>query len=217
MTEFSSSVSRNEAAKILNISTRTLDRYIRQRKISTVRRGRNLKFDLEELRRFQQKKEAVLQPKFQKFGGFDVEEGELIEKINHIDSETADDGEATQESVQTARIQSTETVEQAIYHKLYEEASVELKKKEELLQGANYRVGQLEAKLQNMVPLLEYRKQKEQTEKLAEEVTKKESVCRTLSENIRVEKFNKKIYTILFFMSLGLFPILLTIHLLTVL
>ncbi len=217
MTQLSSSVSRNEAAKILNVSTRTLDRYIRQRKISTVRRGRNLKFDLEELRRFQQKKEAILQPKFQKFGSFDMEEGELIEKINHIDSETTDDSEAAQESVQTARIQSTETVEHAIYRKLYEEASTELKKREELLQGANYRVGQLEAKLQNMVPLLEYRKQKEQTEKLAEEVTKKEKVCKALSENIRVETFNKKIYTILFFMSLGLFPILLTIHLLTVL
>lgn len=196
MTQSSPSVSRKEAAKILNVSTRTLDRYIRQQKITTVRRGRNITFNLDELRVFQQKRDRHLQPRL------DVNENAFIQDLKNIDNK-----ESYQESPST---------EEKVYKHLYEETSREIKKKDELLQGANYRVGQLEAKLQNMVPLLEFKKQKEETDQLRKDVKTKETVCQTLAGNIQVEKFNKKIFTILFFLSLGLFPVLLVIHLLSI-
>lgn len=200
MTQSSPSVSRKEAAKILNVSTRTLDRYIRQQKISTLQRGRNITFALDELRAFQQKRDQHIQPEL------DINENTFIQDLKNIDTQ----------SQPTPTNSPNPPTEEKIYKNLYEETSREIKKKDELLQGANYRVGQLEAKLQNMVPLLEFKKQKEETDQLRKDVEVKETVCQALNTNIQIEKFNKKIFTILFFLSLSLFPILLVIHLLSI-
>jgi excisionase family DNA binding protein len=198
MTQETPTISRKEAATLLNISTRTLDRYVRQSKITPIRRGRSVTFNLDELRKFQQKRTSSLQPPLS------IDADELLEEMR------SREGVSTHEGTQhPAR------PEEKVYKHLYEEANRELKQKEELLRGANYRVGQLETKLQNMVPLLEFKKQKEEVDKLKGESEEREKVCTILKENIRIEKFNKKIFTILFFLSLSLFPILLIIHLLT--
>lgn len=179
-------ISRNEAAKILNVSTRTLDRYIRQKRITAVRRGRNLEFMMDEIQEL-----AKHAP-------------ELIEK-----SRARKIHEALNSEEPTGK-------GEGIYRKLYEETSVELKKKQELLQGANYRVGQLEAKLQNMIPMLEYKKEREEKEKLKKTVEEKDSMCKVLGKHVEIERYNKRVYIILFALTLGLLPLALLIqHFLT--
>ena len=54
-----------------------------------------------------------------------------------------------------------ENVEERVFRELYEETNKDLKQKQEKLEAASFRVGQLEAQLKNSVPLLEH-KQKEE-------------------------------------------------------
>jgi excisionase family DNA binding protein len=200
-------ISRDEAAKLLKISTRTLDRYVRQRKISSVRRGRHILYELDELRRFRQKMDSKIQP------SFDMSEATFVEELR-----SSTDKQEIVDAKITSNNDRSQHSSDAVYKALYQEANQELKKKEELLLGANYRVGQLEAKLQNMVPMLEFKRQKEESEtlRLSLNTTKKDldetsKVCHILQQNVNIERFNKKIFSALFFLTLSLFPIFMLI------
>jgi excisionase family DNA binding protein len=128
---------REEAAELLGVSTRTLDRYVKSGKLRTkLSASRNIlihKKDLEKLgKNLSPKKPTPARPVVkQKF-----EETEAVEV-------------------------ATENVEEKVFRELYEETNKDLKMKQEKLEAASFRVGQLEAQLKNSVPLLEH-KQKEQ-------------------------------------------------------
>lgn len=103
--------------------------------------------------------------------------------------------------------------EAKIYKNLYEKTLAELKIKQERLEGATYRVGQLEAQLQNTVPLLTYRQKEEEVLKLTE--TQKAEQHKTQGEIERLgrEKATiqiiKNLYFVLLFSFLILTPLFL--------
>lgn len=127
------SITRDEAAEKLGISIRTLDRYLKRGK---------LKFKLSPSRQV-----LIHAGELEKLGG----------KIHaQPKTKTAPRKASEPETVEVA----TEAVEEKIFRELYEEASKDLKAKQEKLEAASFRVGQLEAQLKSSVPLLEF-KQKE--------------------------------------------------------
>jgi hypothetical protein len=102
-----------------------------------------------------------------------------------------------------------------IYQKLYEELKQELKIKQERLEGANYRVGQLEAQLEiqknETVPLLEYKKilqlEEAKVEKAQEALGIVEGKLKTFQTRLKEERLNKNIYLLVLFILLLLQPL----------
>ena len=133
-------VARETAAETLGISTRTLDRYIKRGKLRTKSvGGRNVLIHEKDLAQFARKLS----------GG----KSRPAKRTTHSMKR-----EFEGEAVEVA----TENVEEKVFRELYEEANKDLKTKQEKLEAASFRVGQLEAQLKSSVPLLEF-KQREET------------------------------------------------------
>jgi len=130
-------IAREEAADILGVSTRTLDRYTKSGKLRTkLSPSRNILIHEKDLEKLSSKP---------------------IPKKITAKKKSAPQSAAEAETVEV----ETENVEEKVFRDLYEEASKDLKQKQEKLEAASFRVGQLEAQLKSSVPLLEH-KQREQ-------------------------------------------------------
>jgi len=132
-------IERSEAAERLGVSTRTLDRWLKSGKLKSKSVGRSILIDIRSLEKAE-KAQSKKKPRVKKV------EGEKVEK------ETA---EQVFEEKTTPKKESRG--EEKVFQKLYEEAASELKAKQEKLEAASFRVGQLETQVQNSVPLLEYK------------------------------------------------------------
>ncbi|MCF7846222.1 MAG: hypothetical protein K9L85_03200 [Candidatus Peribacteraceae bacterium] len=131
------SVARDEAAERLGVSTRTLDRYIKSGKLRVkLSPSRQVLIHSQDLSKLNTKRKPFKKARTRK-------------------EQTA---EPSAEPIEVA----TDNAEEKVFRELYEEANRELKTKQEKLEAASFRVGQLEAQLKSSVPLLEY-KEKEQT------------------------------------------------------
>ncbi|MBU1089753.1 helix-turn-helix domain-containing protein [Patescibacteria group bacterium] len=131
---------REEAAALLGISTRTLDRYTKRGKLrAKLSADRKILIHVKDLEKIA--KRPLPKKTFIKRETFSKRKTEPV----------------MAEAVEVA----TENVEEKVFRELYEEANKDLKQKQEKLEAASFRVGQLEAQLKNSVPLLEH-KQKEE-------------------------------------------------------
>lgn len=156
-------IGRDEAAKRIGVSTRTLDRWIRSGKLRYKNVGR-----------------AV----FVHAGDFDI----LLKSHGRAfaQAHTAHHTEHTapHDFSETTHVSAT-TNNDSIFRKLYEEATQEIKAKQEKLEAAGFRVGQLETQLKNSVPLIEY-KQKEEELRQKEEAARQENL--ELKNKLSVER-----------------------------
>ncbi len=142
--------SRKEAAKMLRVSTRTLDRYIASKKLSTKSIAGRIFLNSEELVNFTKQRRSHKSIKKSASG--------KVSKLTkaRIPKKTQD-----YEDVYTIPVEQSDivsSVEDRIYKKLYEEIRTDVKVFQQRLEGANYRVGQLESQLKASVPLLDHQK-----------------------------------------------------------
>lgn len=134
-------VSRNEAAKTLKVSTRTLDRYIKSRKLSSKNIAGRILLNFNEITDLSKKKRTH-------------------RKIKHRQPQVknAVQSQPVPDILIESDIDFIGKVENRIYKNLYDEVQRDLKGFQQRLEGANYRVGQLEAQLESSVPLREHQK-----------------------------------------------------------
>lgn len=103
--------------------------------------------------------------------------------------------------------------EAEIYKQLYAETSLELKNKQERLEGATYRVGQLEAQIKNTVPLLSYRQKEDKVIQLEDDIKKQQDLqlqeTINLNQKVRDLKIMKNLYIIFLFTLLFFVPLVL--------
>ena len=99
-----------------------------------------------------------------------------------------------------------------IYQKLYEKLLKKHENQQERLEGANYKVGELEAKLASSVPLLEYQKEtarfRQLESGLKQKQQEKEQEIGGLLKDVHKEKLNRYAYIVLLFIILALQPVL---------
>ncbi|MCK5471852.1 helix-turn-helix domain-containing protein [Candidatus Gracilibacteria bacterium] len=131
---------REEAAKLLGVSTRTLDRYTKRGKLRV-----KLSAD---------RKILIHAKDLEKIAKHSLPEKTFAKR------KTSSKGKTEPVAAEAVEV-TTENVEEKVFRELYEEANKDLKQKQEKLEAASFRVGQLEAQLKNSVPLLEH-KQKEE-------------------------------------------------------
>lgn len=173
------SYSREQAAEILGISTRTLDRYLKSKKIKSSQiQGRV----------------RLYQTELEKFGEFLGKT--IVTSENFI----------TKEEPQTSKeIAIPQGQTEVLYKNLYEEVKQELRDAYKDLQITNYKLGKLEEQLKNSVPLLEQRNKEEEIKSLE---TNFENKSQDIEQKLKIERINKWIFVVLLFGILALQPIL---------
>lgn len=126
-------LSRKEASEILKVSTRTLDRYIKSKRVSSKNIAGRIMLNREEITGMKKTRKH--------------------RKIHKVHPQTKKEVFELNKSIDEAA-----KVEEKVYQKLYEELKVEVKHFQQRLEGANYRVGQLESQVKASVPLLDHQK-----------------------------------------------------------
>lgn len=199
---------RKAAARLLKVSIRTVDRYISLKKLSTENKDGRIWLDRKEIQGL--KKRAQVD----KVDTVDSMENSKmsIDKTVSTPVDMSIDSVDIVSTHDSSKISKTRKEhEDGVFKKLYEELKEELNIKQDRLEGANYRVGQLEAMVKESVPLLEHRKllsretaarleMEENTESLREKIQK---IAKTLKE----EKLSKTVYFIALFIILLLQPL----------
>jgi len=130
-------LSRKDAAQILKVSVRTLDRYISKRTVTSKNIAGRILLNHDEIVEF------AKQTRVHK--GIQRKLAQTFQTIN------VDKNEIAEPDIVAA-------VEDRIYRKLYEELKDDVKVFQQRLEGANYRVGQLESDLKASVPILDHQK-----------------------------------------------------------
>jgi hypothetical protein len=180
--ENKSYITRQEAATMLHVSLRTLDRTIRRKKLKTKRDGKNL---------------LIL-------------ENDILLLIKDIPIEqeiykgtTIENGrELADEQKEYAIIPESTTI---IFKKLFEEAQRQIEKKEEKIEMLNYKLGQIEAKLKQSIPLLEHKQSYVSKEEIIKE---QEKLIQNFSQKVRMMQIVKNVYLILLTLAVICLPFL---------
>lgn len=199
-------VDREEASKILKVSTRSVDRYVRKYRFKTRKDGRRVLIKRDDV-------DKIIQDHIGHF--VDVQSTDL--KIN-LDKKNVDNkvSKVSNIDVKDVKLESFRDKdadnENRVYKSLYIDTKKELKERQERLEAATYRVGQLEAQVKNMVPLLDYnRKEKElkETQQAVELKAKEGEIAVKKMENkLKAERIAKWIYLSLVGLLLVAEPIL---------
>jgi len=185
---------RDEASKTLKVSTRTLDRYIRKYRIKTRKDGRRILIRRSDVDR-------IIEDHVGQF--IDIKSTEINRNMdnNNVDNESSNMSKIAVKNIQVENIKNEngiKNIENDIYKDLYTESKKELKEKQERLEGATYRVGQLETQLKNTVPLLDFtRKEKELREThiaLEQKAMEGQEVIKKMGEKVRNERVAKWLY-----------------------
>lgn len=202
------SLDRKTASRLLKVSIRTLDRYIKAQKLSSRTENGHIWLNKEEIR---------------KFKGGHVSTA-TVDNLNmstprvsiDMTMDTPIDSVDRVEVIEAKNKQNQPREENDIYRKLYFDVKEELNIKQERLEIANYRVGQLEAQLRSSIPMLEFHRDKYQNEKekeeLKEEVIKKEKEIKEVFSKVKIERFNKRILLTILLFALALQPLWLFLY-----
>ena len=138
-------ITRESAAELLEISTRTLDRYVKSGRIRAKRRGKVLYLSDEDIMTIKNGEPELVRPtdrvKSTQNQSTDEESPDLV-----IFDEPRESG-FTRKRVT------------ADYRDLYEEAMRRMSDKDRIIQDLSYRAGHAESELKNSVSMIEYKKQ----------------------------------------------------------
>jgi vacuolar-type H+-ATPase subunit I/STV1 len=196
---------RKTAGRLLKVSIRTIDRYIKSKKLSTnVVDGRVWlsKKELEGVREEKNRKTTIHRV------DMSTPVMSMDNEVDNMDSvELIDQGGVDSVSTKTRKRKTAN----AVYKKLYLDQKEELHEKQERLEIANYRVGQLEAQVKNSIPMLEYHQERYEVEKreksLQTKIDEQNSVIKKISTVMKYEKFNKRIFLGILLIILALQPL----------
>lgn len=201
------SLTRKEASEILEISMRTLDRYIHKGDLSSRKRGGNVLLNEDEVNNFR-----VV--KFQTLHGRSPDgPGRVHRHVNNAGSRTiidADTGEVENKPAEEAL--APKNARDAVFEELYQDTLRELRTKQTQLEAAQYKLGKLEVQIEHAVPLLDFQSQtenlKEKEKKAAERLKNQQESIEVLEEELKAEKINKNVYVGLLFGLLALQPLI---------
>jgi len=196
-------IDRKAAGRLLKVSVRTVDRYIKKKVLVAQNIGGRIWLNKDEVLNLTQS--APQAP---------TSDTSVDTSTPVMTIDTPHDTER-----QVGQILSTPQVEQIektseasqLFKKLYEDSKDELREKAERLEIANYRVGQLEAQLKNSIPLLEYHRESSEKKlekaRLVEKIEQTESRLAQIIRKLRFEEYNRKILFTILLILLALQPL----------
>ena len=206
-------IDRKAAARLLKVSVRTVDRYVKKKVLTAQNVGGRVWLKKDEIENFVERQNAPYgQPEYA--APIDTSDtfdsmSTPITSIDIIDDKT-DETPPPLSTSQTHKPARKADLSQ-MYKNLYDDTKEELGEKQERLEIANYRVGQLEAQLKNSIPLLEYHREsaekKLQKAKMQEKIENTEKKLMAMAKRLRFEMYNKKIFLTILLVILALQPL----------
>jgi hypothetical protein len=197
-------IDRKTASRLLKVSMRTVDRYIVAKKLSIEKKEGRIWLDKKEVLKIRNADKVD--------NAVDMSTAKM--SIDKLGSTPVDMSIDTVQLVSTPKFEKQRAegyAEERVYKKLFEELQQELKIKQERLEGANYRVGQLESLVKDSVPRLDYQKVLQQgkiiQEELQQHLKAEQGRGEVLQVKLKEEKYDKRIYLVLLFIILLLQPL----------
>jgi len=161
-------VERKEASDFLEVSLRTIDRYIRSGKLSHRKVGYNIYLSMRELEQFKKMRVQQVEDVIIHENGFeDMEEAVAFESNQPMDG----------------------GFETLVYKNLYESSRKELTEKQKEVEFLQYKLGKMEIELSNALPLLEYQKSQKEAE---QEIDKLEVKTLEIKEELLTTRYEYK-------------------------
>jgi len=194
-------VDRDEASEILKVSTRTLDRYVRKFRFKTRKDGRRVLIKRVDVDRI-----------IQDYIGHYTDTGSTtMDKKLDNKKIVQDVSKIEVKDLKVEAVKRTEK-EERVFQNLYIETKRELKEKQDRLDAATYRVGQLESEVKSMVPLLDFSRKEKELREARNAIEQKElerlQEVEKMETRFRNERIAKWIYLSLVGMLLVAEPIL---------
>ena len=195
-------IDRKAASKMLKVSVRTVDRYIKDRKLSTRNVDGRVWLSREEIEAYRDRRSSISEP-----SNVDMSRREVSTDVMVDKGEVYEEGSVHTLSTTPKRERETK----GIYRKLFQELREELQEKQERLEIANYRVGQLEAQLRNSIPMLEYHRENheklQKRQQLEEEIGQIQDRIQHINRKLSYERFNKRLFVTILLVVLALQPL----------
>ncbi|MFA7685680.1 MAG: hypothetical protein WCX95_02685 [Candidatus Gracilibacteria bacterium] len=201
-------IDRKAAGKLLKVSMRTVDRYVKAKKLSIKIINGRVWLNRAEILDFKSRQEAPVNIDriIVSTSGMSIDDD--VDRMDRVDNVEVFENENF-EKFSSKR--SENSLSNEVYKKLYIDAKEELQEKQERLEIANYRVGQLEAQVKNSIPLLEYHRENYERKKVEEEFASKinESITnlKKLGLEVKIATFKKRMAVIILFTVLALQPL----------
>jgi hypothetical protein len=180
-TNITSEIDRHSASKILGVSVRTIDRYIRSGKLFSWTDNRRIWLDKEQILNFPR--------------------GQSVNITKPVMSR--------QITKSTVPIRKQE--DSSFYKDLYEDAKQALKDYQQKLEQSNYRIGQLESRANLSVgrPITHYERHDDQitTELIRRDLDGKEKELQATKALLKQEQTSRVVLTVLLYVLIGLLPL----------
>jgi hypothetical protein len=210
-------VDRIEASKILKTSTRTVDRYMRKYNFKTRKDGRLVlikRVDIDKI--IKEHLGRIVDINDESFSQILSSNSETPATENKDTMSTLAVSdikvEKIKESLPTGQAGESNKSENRIYKDLYQETKQELKDKQDRLEAATYRVGQLESQVKSMVPLLDYTKKDKELQEtfhtMEQKAVQNQELVAQMERKLRSERIAKWTYLSLVGLLLVAEPIL---------
>jgi hypothetical protein len=206
-------IDRKTASRLLNVSLRTVDRYLSSGKLSHKKiSGRVWLSKVEIINLYKELQEAENDTRTDTLWQDDTLDTDT-DKVLYGETRNKEEAQPIKENTETDTV---------IYKNLY----IETKAK---FEQATFRIGQLESELANMVPLLEFQKQQKQLQEtnqsytrriqeieykgkvqsshLLSKIEEKENILKEKDKEVEIERLNKSIIAVILFVILFLQPV----------
>lgn len=200
-------IGREAASKLLKVSIRTLDRYVKAKKLSTQLIDGRIWLNKDDLVRFRVGKDVDMSIDNSGTSTLKMSTGHIVDKIDNVDI-------LPQDFSPNSNLESRKRSFQAdssVFEKLFQELKQDLNEKQQRLEMANYRVGQLENQVRNSISMLEYHREnfekQKSEENLHEQILLNTDVIKKLSLKLKYAKFSHRILMILLLIILALQPL----------
>jgi hypothetical protein len=203
-------VDRIEASKILKTSTRTVDRYMRKYNFKTRKDGRLVLIKRVDI-------DKIIKDHLGRIVDINDESFSQILSANSETPATENKDTVSTLAVTDIKLEKIKDSEEKqsedrIYKDLYQLTKQELKDKQDRLEAATYRVGQLESQVKSMVPLLDYTKKDKELQEtfrtMEQKAIQNQELVEQMEKKLRSEKVAKWTYLSLVGLLLVAEPIL---------
>ncbi len=203
-------VDRIEASKILKTSTRTVDRYMRKYNFKTRKDGRLVlikRVDIDKI--IKEHLGRIVDINDESFSKILSTNSEIPTTENNDTVSTLAVSDIKVEKIKDSENNKSEN---RIYKDLYQETKKDLKEKQDRLEAATYRVGQLESQVKSMVPLLDYTKKDKELQEtfhtMEQKAIQNQELVAQMERKLRSERIAKWTYLSLVGLLLVAEPIL---------
>ncbi len=201
-------LSREAASKLLKVSIRTLDRYLKNKKLSSHLVDGRIWLEKDDVKLFKLNRGSATLVDEVDMSTSELSTENVVDNVDNVEV-------IGQDFVDNTNVSAGSNGNDE-YKNLYIAQSEELKEKQDRLEIANYRVGQLEAQLKSSVPMLEYHREKyeikREQDELKNQINESKNLVSRLSISIKYERFSKRVFLIILLIIMALQPLWLLLY-----